>query len=65
MGVNQMNEQDIIDWNKKVDKLKEHIKKEFPNGCTGIPCDKCVFYKTLNLTVDRSLCNALIMATKK
>ena len=41
----RVNEQEIDNWNKKVNKLKEHIMKEFPIGCKGMECKTCMLRK--------------------
>ncbi len=44
------------EWNKKIEKLEEYIKENFPGGCNTEMCDYC----KVAISTDHSLCNVLM-----
>ena len=44
------------EWNKKIEKLEEYIKENFPDGCNTEMCDYC----KIAISTDHSLCNVLM-----
>jgi len=44
---------------EKIAALVEHIKKEFPDGCSGVLCSDCPVNKKEYDTVEYSVCELL------
>lgn len=57
-----MNETEMKEWNDKIKRLMEHIKKEFPNGCSRVSideCRECVLYDKEDYTTEDMLCDLI------
>ena len=50
---------------EKIAALVEHIKKEFPKGCTGVECKECPLHKVDFVTTEYDICEMLSTAERR
>jgi len=41
---------------EKIAALVEHIKKEYPQGCSGVKCHNCVLYNAAAASIESATC---------
>lgn len=49
----------IMTPEEKIAALVEQIKTEFPNGCRGIDCDKCILRLATARSTENAVCELL------